>query len=153
MRKPFSFGIPNEWDDSDLTVYEFRVLAHYQRIGARGENIRETAEACGMSKSEVCKARQSLNSKGYIKIDSKPGVVYLIGAGDGIYKIGLSTNPLRRFASFMLQLPFRVKLVHQIRSSNPRSLERELHTKFKDKRMNGEWFRLSAEDVSHIKGM
>jgi hypothetical protein len=40
-----------------------------------------------------------------------------------------------------------------IQTSDMRELERMLHARFADKRVDGEWFILTPEDVEYIKGL
>jgi len=58
--------IPNIYDDSDLSVYEFRLLVHYVRVGGCHETIRTTAQKTNMSHPMVKKSRDLLEGKGYI---------------------------------------------------------------------------------------
>lgn len=71
--------LPNLYDDSDLTPYEFRLLAHYKRVGLCYEGTRTTAKKCRMSTGKVSECRQSLATKGFIKlekVDKKDGTYY-----------------------------------------------------------------------------
>ena len=65
-RKYFTI-LPNLYDDANLTVYEFRLLAHYVRRGNCFESVRTTAKTCRMSHPMVIKSRDSLQTKGYIR--------------------------------------------------------------------------------------
>lgn len=58
--------LPNLYDDAGLSVYEFRLLAHYVRVGTTWESVRTTAEKCKMSHPMVIKTRKSLEDKGFI---------------------------------------------------------------------------------------
>lgn len=82
----------------------------------------------------------------------KPGYVYLLKGG-GCYKIGKAQNPEKRSETLAIQLPYPVQLIHYIPAKDPRVYESELHEQFADKRLNGEWFDLSDEDVAYIKGL
>ena len=82
-----------------------------------------------------------------------PGYVYLLQADSGHFKIGRSKNPKSRIKTFGVQLPFEVEYIAVIPSGNMNQLETELHAKYQDKRVNGEWFDLSSEDVEYIKGL
>lgn len=66
----------------------------------------------------------------------------------GFYKIGKSKNPKYRESTLQSEKPT-INLIHVIKQD----IERELHNKFSDKRIRGEWFRLNDEDVSLIKQM
>lgn len=79
--------------------------------------------------------------------------VYLIRSPDGVYKIGKTANPEQRLRAFLTQFPFAVEYVSLIRTENMGKLEKELHRKFDLKRLKGEWFALSDDDVTYIKGL
>jgi len=82
-----------------------------------------------------------------------PGFVYLIRSESGHYKIGRTVNPEDRIQTFSVKLPFRVEYEHLIKCEDQVALERALHTRFSDKRVEGEWFDLSPEDVAYIKSI
>lgn len=58
--------LPNLYDDADLTPYEFRLLAHYKRVGCCFEGLGTTAVKCRMSEGQVSQCRRSLARKGFI---------------------------------------------------------------------------------------
>src|SRR5579859_800136 len=62
--------LPNLYDDADLTVYEFRLLAHYKRVGVCNEGLATTADKCHMSTGQASETRQSLASKGWITLET-----------------------------------------------------------------------------------
>lgn len=68
LRK-YRIELPNLYDDADLDPYEFRLLAHYKRVGNCYQSTKTTAEICKMSVGKVCQARDSLHEKGFIVID------------------------------------------------------------------------------------
>lgn len=80
------------------------------------------------------------------------GHVYLLHGG-GYFKIGKTTDLSARSQQISLQLPFEVKLIHSISTNNITETERYWHNKFKPKRLNGEWFNLSEEDVVEFTSM
>jgi predicted GIY-YIG superfamily endonuclease len=80
------------------------------------------------------------------------GFVYLISGSDGVYKIGRTSSIRRRMDDFT-KLPFETALICTIPTPDALALESSLHKKFAMKRLNGEWFRLSDEDVAGIKAM
>lgn len=61
--------LPNLYDDADLDVYEFRLLAHYKRVGICREGLSTTAMKCKMSEGQVSQKRQSLSEKGWITLE------------------------------------------------------------------------------------
>lgn len=87
------------------------------------------------------------------KNGSKPGYVYLIRAESGYFKIGRTVNPDDRMKTFGVKLPFEVKFECVVNAENMIQLERDLHERFADKRINGEWFNLNDADVEYIKGL
>jgi hypothetical protein len=81
------------------------------------------------------------------------GYVYFIQInGMQPIKIGYTTDPkgTDRFDSAKTYAPFGVTYVANIPSSNASKLERELHEKFGDKRLNGEWFDISQAQAYKI---
>ena len=84
-----------------------------------------------------------------------PGYIYLIRADlpndYRPYKIGYSKDVSNRMATFNVKLPFRFDLVYTLKTENMRRVEKLLHRQFQSKRVNGEWFDLSADDVEWIK--
>lgn len=64
--------LPNLYDDAGLDVYEFRLLAHYKRVGECTESAETTAEKCGMSAGKVSQARESLAGNGWITLETIP---------------------------------------------------------------------------------
>ena len=81
------------------------------------------------------------------------GYVYFIQInGMQPIKIGYTTDPkgTDRFDSAKTYAPFGVTYVANIPSSNAAKLEKELHQRFADKRLNGEWFDISQADAYRI---
>lgn len=83
----------------------------------------------------------------------KDGYVYLVQSPTGAYKIGRTMNPQNRLKTFHVKLPFEVDFVALIPTEDSWKLESELHGKFYKKRIRGEWFNLSPEDVEYIKSL
>jgi hypothetical protein len=78
------------------------------------------------------------------------GIVYLFKERR-YYKIGRSNSIGRREYELGIQLPEKLKLIHQIRTDDPVGIEAYWHNRFKDKRKQGEWFDLNADDVAAFK--
>jgi hypothetical protein len=81
------------------------------------------------------------------------GYVYLIHSVTGHYKIGRTSDPQNRMKTFTVKLPFEVEYVCIIACEDMHQLEWDLHQKYHDKRVNGEWFQLDPDDVEYIKGL
>ena len=60
--------LPNLYDDADLDPYEFRLLAHYKRVGTCTEGLATTARKCHMSVGQASEKRRSLADKGWIQM-------------------------------------------------------------------------------------
>lgn len=76
----------------------------------------------------------------------KSGYVYLFASAFG-YKIGRTRNIPSRTRVFNVKLPFDVRLLHVIETCDSVTLEKTIHDHFAAKRLNGEWFALSKDDV------
>jgi Meiotically up-regulated gene 113/Homing endonuclease associated repeat len=80
----------------------------------------------------------------------KYGHVYLLRAGD-YFKIGQSSDLEKRVKSINVALPDKATLEHAISTDDPPGIEAYWHRRFADRRMNGEWFKLSKADVLVFK--
>lgn len=87
------------------------------------------------------------------EITPKIGEVYLIKGENNRYKIGYSKNAKSRTDALRLSSCENHILIHKIRVKNPHLKEKELHVKYKDKRLHSEWFALNNEDIEYIKGL
>lgn len=76
------------------------------------------------------------------------GYVYLIRCDDR-YKIGKALNVQVRLKAMML--PSKPEIVATGHFEKPYTVERELHRTYKHCRENGEWFRLTTEEVEAVK--
>lgn len=77
------------------------------------------------------------------------GFVYLIFCM-GYYKIGCAKSVQRRMKQFQEFLPEEIKIIHTIPTNDMHFAEARLHQRFDSKRVRGEWFRLTPEDVAFI---
>lgn len=86
-------------------------------------------------------------------MEIQKGCVYFFKhVGLSPIKIGYSENesPLGRFNEFKTYAPFGVECLGFITTSSPNSLERELHKRFSAKRLEGEWFDITIEEVNNV---
>lgn len=86
---------------------------------------------------------------------SRAGYVYLLQAlhDATLFKIGRTSNPDNRAKTFGVTLPFKVEYACLIQCDDMHTLEAKLHAKFSKQRLDGEFFRLSPDDVEYIKGL
>jgi len=88
--------------------------------------------------------------------DSRPsnhptgGYVYLVRSQYGV-KIGKSVNVKSRTRLFEVKLPFPISVEHYAWFDDYSYAERDLHKRYHAKRLEGEWFDLSKDDIAQIK--
>lgn len=72
--------------------------------------------------------------------------------GTDFYKIGYTESSVEeRFKSMKMYSPIGAEITSIIHCDNPKVLESDLHKKFKDKRLSGEFFKLDELDIEIIK--
>lgn len=77
--------------------------------------------------------------------------IYILRMGD-VFKIGKSNNIHRRLTELRGMLPFPAEVVHHIVvRDNLAVAEWTMHQRFAHRRMNGEWFGLTPDDIEEIK--
>jgi hypothetical protein len=74
--------------------------------------------------------------------------VYLIEMG-GVYKIGHTANWDKRKRG-LAGLPYECELLALQPCKDMRALERRLHLRFENRRLNGEWFDLRPGDLAEV---
>ena len=81
-----------------------------------------------------------------------PGYVYFVQEYmTGSFKIGKTKHIDRRMNVFNVKLPFENKLIFLIKTADHHQTESAFHQHFFDKRLEGEWFSLTREDLAWIK--
>ena len=87
------------------------------------------------------------------KIERTPesGYVYVINF-DNYYKIGKTINPEQRFGEYTL-LPKEPTIICCESVNNYSAVEIELHNKYQNKLLRGEWYLLESEDIESIKSL
>lgn len=83
---------------------------------------------------------------------TKTGCVYFFRhIGLTPVKIGFSTSesPADRFAQFCTYAPYGSEIIGFIITPTPKELETAIHKKYASKRLSGEWFEISEDDVNY----
>jgi hypothetical protein len=132
----------------------------FGRLGSKRELISKVVEYCKEHKGfedvlplcgAVAKPDETLVRDNHTTSE-KIGYVYLLKHGlRRDYKIGKTFNPLRREGEIALQLPEKLVPIHYIKTDDPSGVENYWHTRFADKRKEGEWFALASVDVRAFK--
>lgn len=87
---------------------------------------------------------ESHNSRPAPEREPKPGWIYILSNGEGLYKIGRTTlSPEVRLCQF-LQLP-KFNIVESFESPHIERDEKRLHKRYAKYRENGEWFRIPGD--------
>lgn len=83
---------------------------------------------------------------------SKGCVYFFRHIGLSPVKIGFtsSESPINRFDSFRTYAPYGSEILGFIQTENPSELEFRLHNKFSAKRLLGEWFDITQEEVQEV---
>jgi hypothetical protein len=85
-------------------------------------------------------------------IESKKGCVYFFRhVGLEPIKIGYSENesPINRFQQFKTYAPFGAEIIGFIQTDEAKGIESKLHQKYSSKRLDGEWFLISEEQIQN----
>lgn len=86
------------------------------------------------------------------RLDHSMGYVYFLKGTNGLTKVGMSYQSVNgRIGMFEPKLPFDTEVIHTIHCHNPVQVESNFHKRFSSKRIRGEWFELSDEDLLEIK--
>lgn len=83
-------------------------------------------------------------------IKSRSNIYLIKNNRNGYIKIGKSSNPKKREKTLQSEEP-ELELIFTLNASL--LTETELHIKFNSKRVRGEWFNLTDEDVNYIKSL
>lgn len=73
--------------------------------------------------------------------------VYILKTGKNLYKIGKTQHLQKRLLSYHTHLPILFRVIRQFPALNMTELEESLHLVFQHKRLKGEWFKLTPDDL------
>jgi hypothetical protein len=79
------------------------------------------------------------------------GFVYILGSSTGYFKIGRTSNLVKRLKTFEVKLPFEVWLELSFAFYDCVWAEKYWHAHFSMKRLNGEWFKLEHKDLLYFQ--
>lgn len=132
----------------------FPARGTFERLGRKSEIMRKVIEFCsgredyedvlGILQEGGISDEQVMVNAG---TKEEYGFVYLVRGHPGEYKIGRTNLVDRRLSELGATASIEQKLIHEIKTDDPAGVEHYWHRRFQDKRMKGEWFKLSAADV------
>jgi hypothetical protein len=130
------------------------------RLGNRMEMLKKIMEYCntrtGYSDvNRICDVTTSKNQQSSITNNNEvsqvtTGHVYLL-RHDEVFKIGKSIDVTRRYKEIKVQMPYKMEEIHVIETDDPSGIEAYWHNRFRDKRLEGEWFKLNSDDIKAFK--
>ncbi|WLR57327.1 GIY-YIG nuclease family protein [Mesobacillus subterraneus] len=81
-----------------------------------------------------------------------PGYVYFVQEHlTGTFNIGKTKNITKRMNVYHIKLPIKNELLYFIKSGNHHQTKAAFHKHFAEKQIDGEWFKLTNEDLEWIK--
>jgi hypothetical protein len=161
IRELGHFPIEGELRIRKNTDKSFPSHSGFSQLGSKNDRVQAILEYC-QGKDELadiishCEkvVLPTTRQEAYItNVGSfKVGFVYLLRHGSrNEYKIGRTYNPIRREGEIRLELPEKVQPIHYIETDDPSGIEKYWHSRFATKRIEGEWFLLTADDVRTFK--
>lgn len=77
--------------------------------------------------------------------------LYVLMSANGLFKIGKARQPKGRIAQIQTASPVRISPVFVVEyDERDTDLEKQYHERFAEKRVRGEWFALSKDDLLSI---
>jgi hypothetical protein len=160
IRELGHFPIEGELRIRKKTDEDFPSHSSFSQLGSKQVRVQKIIEYCQTKHGFddvilLCSSVANPAARKYDVIASysqKVGYVYLIKHGTrNECKIGKTYNPIRREGEVRIELPEKVNPIHYIKTDDPSGIESYWHSRFVNKRKEGEWFSLSAEDVRAFK--
>lgn len=143
--------------NADPALPSHNTFRRFGGLGGLRARLRDFAAEHGLSDVAAATADQPGNPVSVVAVlDGEgaevlaEGFVYLIKSGRH-FKIGKANSVEARHRQLKIQLPQAAEVVHRIKTDDPYGIESYWHRRYADKRLNGEWFALSAEDVKAFR--
>ncbi len=149
MKRNMDSSFPNEKTYRKFGTKVFRAKAVYEWALDKTKYHR-VVEITKPLYLEALKESDKGNVGDILENSTQIGYVYLMKSGK-YYKVGKTNSLDRRQYEIGLQLPEGIEPIHSIETDDPSGIEAYWHNRFKDKRLNGEWFDLSNADVIIFK--
>jgi hypothetical protein len=127
-------------------------LVEKRRLGVSDGKTELQIRSCNAMLAQCISNWQLNNPVEVSDVQTAIGVVYLLKCGPH-YKIGKTINIDNRLSTLKIQLPYKPELIHTITTNHIHWLEKHWHTFYREKRLNGEWFELTIEDVDYFRSM
>jgi hypothetical protein len=153
-----SYGRRGKWSpqfDQKDALYQRFLARFYEEgtlcLGKRRYFMREARpkiKVVGMYYNPPKVRREPAPRKTYLASQAQDDTeyVYVIRMGrKNVFKIGKSNDPRGRMQSLQSASPYKLSLFHVFRADNASAAEEQLHAALHDAKMEGEWFRLTAE--------
>lgn len=137
----------------------FPSLGVFERIGSRNERIGRALELCREDRDwtdvvSILEAAFAPPASTEVKEPADEprvasfGFVYLARGHPGEFKIGRTNLVDRRLSELGATSAVEPVLVHEIRTDDPVGVENYWHRRFAERRLRGEWFKLTRADVA-----
>ena len=141
------------YDQDDVTLHSFLNKFYpngYLSVGKGhyfGKDIRHTTiEGSSMPARKKKRTKAPRKSSLASQPTDNTDYVYVIQMGNrNIFKIGKSNEPGGRLANLQTASPYKLKLLHFFAADNASAAEEQLHAELYEKRLQGEWFRLTNQ--------
>lgn len=104
-----------------------------------------------LSEKPLAYAKSALQDLRYPKKRDRSETLYVIRDTHGSCKIGITNDLERRLMVLRTANPYNPQVVFSLTGENVLMVERKLHGIFKTKHIDGEWFKLSDEDIEFVK--
>lgn len=150
--QPYEAEIVKETQQASLNAYLAQIIYKTKQTypEANAGEILQLARQMFQQDNENIPTNQDHLSTAELR--DKSGYVYILNEINGVhYKIGRTKNPSDRLRTFEIKLPFEIEYDLLIQTNDMYDLEKTLHTRFADKRVDGEWFKLTTVDLQQIQ--